>query len=60
MESWREEDPEAEAVAHDCIDGDGAIGVRGVKMAEAGDGGTEPLGRRVTLALPLPLFFERT
>lgn len=59
IESWRDDEPDAEAVAHDCMDGDGAIGVSGVKTAEAGDGGMEPRGRRVTLALPFPLFFER-
>ena len=55
MEAWREDD---DAVAHDCM-GDGAIGVSG-ENSEAGDGGMEPLDKCGMLALPLPLFLERT
>ena len=43
------------------VEGEGAMGVRGVIIEEAGEAGTEPLGSRATSdALPLPLFFERT
>jgi hypothetical protein len=31
----------------ECTEGEGAIGVRGVSMADAGEGGMEPCGSRV-------------
>lgn len=35
-------DPRRDASDQDWVDGDGAMGVRGVSMADDGDGGTEP------------------
>ena len=35
-------EPRLEDSDQECVDGDGAMGVSGVSMAEDGDGGTDP------------------